>query len=151
MSAGQVARLQHGGLIDRSKPLRFTWEGRALLGYEGDTLASALVANGVTLVGRSFKYHRPRGLIGAGVEESNALVQLGEGARSTPNVRATEIPLYEGLVARPVNCFPSSRFDIGAINSKLSRFLPAGFYYKTFMWPHWHMYEGIIRRAAGLG
>ena len=151
MSRERDLRLQDGGLVDRSKPLRFTWEGRVLVGYEGDTLASALVANGVTLVGRSFKYHRPRGLIGAGAEESNALVQLGEGARSTPNVRATEVPLYEGLVARPVNCFPNSRFDIGAVNARLARFLPAGFYYKTFMWPHWDLYEGVIRRAAGLG
>ena len=151
MSRRQIARLPDGGLIDRAKPLGFTWEGRDLMGYAGDTLASALVANGVTLVGRSFKYHRPRGLVGAGVEESNALVQLGGGARSTPNVQATEIPLYEGLVAKPVNCFPNSRFDVGAVNARFSRFLPAGFYYKTFMWPHWHVYEGIIRRAAGLG
>ena len=147
----QIARLADGGRIDRTRPLRFTWEGRAMLGYAGDTLASALMANGVTLIGRSFKYHRPRGLIGAGVEESNALVQLGEGARSTPNIRATEVALYDGLVARPVNCFPNSRFDIGGINNLAARFLPAGFYYKTFMWPDWHLYEGIIRRAAGLG
>ena len=151
MSKRQPARLDRGGRIDRSRPLRFTWEGRSLEGYAGDTLASALVANGVRLLGRSFKYHRPRGLIGAGVEESNVLVQLGCGARSTPNVRATEISLYDGLVAKPVNCWPSARFDIGSLSSLLSRFLPAGFYYKTFMWPDWHLYEGLIRRAAGLG
>ncbi|MFN6935018.1 MAG: 2Fe-2S iron-sulfur cluster-binding protein, partial [Tsuneonella sp.] len=147
----QISRLASGGRIDRTRRLRFTWEGRMLEGYEGDTLASALVANGVSLVGRSFKYHRPRGLVGVGVEESNALVQLGEGARSTPNMRATEILLYDGLVAKPVNCFPNSRFDIGAVNDLASRFLSAGFYYKTFMWPDWHLYEGLIRRAAGLG
>lgn len=147
----QVARLDRGGRIDRTRPLRFVWEGRQLQGYAGDTLASALVANGVRLLGRSFKYHRPRGLIGAGVEESNVLVQLGTGARSTPNMRATEIVLYDGLVARPVNCWPSSRFDIGSLLNLASRFLPAGFYYKTFMWPDWHLYEGFIRRAAGLG
>ena len=149
--SGQIARLPEGGRIDRTRPLRFTWEGRSYEGYAGDTLASALMANGVTLVGRSFKYHRPRGIIGAGVEESNALVQLGDGARSTPNMRATEVLLYDGLVARPVNCFPNSRFDIGGINNLMSRFLAAGFYYKTFMWPNWHLYEGFIRRAAGLG
>ncbi|RZF63919.1 sarcosine oxidase subunit alpha family protein [Sphingomonas populi] len=146
-----MARLAQGGRIDRTRPLRFIWEGRGYQGYAGDTLASALMANGVTLVGRSFKYHRPRGIIGAGVEESNALVQLGDGARSTPNMRATEVLLYDGLVARPVNCFPNSRFDIGSINNLVARFLPAGFYYKTFMWPDWHLYEGFIRRAAGLG
>ncbi|MBJ7437781.1 MAG: sarcosine oxidase subunit alpha family protein [Sphingopyxis sp.] len=140
-----------GGEINRLKPLRFTWEGRAYTGFEGDTLASALLANGVRVVGRSFKYHRPRGIIAAGVEESNALVQLGTGARSTPNMRATEIRLYDGLVANPVNCWPSARFDVGAVNNLASRFLSAGFYYKTFMWPDWHLYEGFIRRAAGLG
>lgn len=147
----QVARLDRGGRIDRTRPLCFVWEGRQLQGYAGDTLASALVANGVRLLGRSFKYHRPRGLIGAGVEESNVLVQLGTGARSTPNMRATEIALYDGLVAGPVNCWPSSRFDIASLLNVASRFLPAGFYYKTFMWPDWHLYEGFIRRAAGLG
>lgn len=147
----QPARLDQGGAIDRARPLRFTWEGRCYTGYAGDTLASALVANGIRLIGRSFKYHRPRGLLGAGAEEPNALVQLGEGSRSTPNVRATEVPLYDGLVARPVNCWPSSRWDIGAVNDLGSRFLAAGFYYKTFMWPDWHLFEGSIRKAAGLG
>lgn len=144
-------RLQTGGEIDRSKPIAFQWEGKSLEGFEGDTLASALLASGLRTIGRSFKYHRPRGLLAAGVEESNALVQLGEGARSTPNMRATEVALYEGLVARPVNCWPNARFDLGAINGLFARFLPAGFYYKTFMWPDWHLYEGVIRRAAGLG
>lgn len=144
-------RLAQGGAIDRTRRLRFAWAGRAFTGYAGDTLASALMANGVRLVGRSFKYHRPRGLLGIGVEEPNALVQLGEGARSTPNLRATEVPLYDGLVARPVNCWPGLRFDVAAINARIARFLPAGFYYKTFMWPDWHLFEGTIRRLAGLG
>ncbi|KQS05002.1 glycine cleavage system protein T [Sphingomonas sp. Leaf357] len=151
MTGGQTARVAAGGRVDRSRPLSFTWEKRSYTGYAGDTLASALMANGITLVGRSFKYHRPRGIIAAGVEESNALVQLGQGARSTPSMRATEVLLYDGLVAKPVNCFPNSRFDVGGINNLVARFLPAGFYYKTFMWPDWHLYEGIIRRAAGLG
>lgn len=144
-------RAPAGGAIDRSKPLRFTWEGRAYEGFDGDTLASALVANRVRVVGRSFKYHRPRGIIAAGAEESNALVQLGEGARSTPNVRATEIRLYDGLVARAVNCWPTARHDVWGLLGLAARFLPAGFYYKTFMWPNWHVYEWLIRRAAGLG
>ncbi|MFN3945797.1 MAG: sarcosine oxidase subunit alpha family protein [Allosphingosinicella sp.] len=144
-------RLATGGLIDRDRPLRFRFDGRAMIGRAGDTLASALLANGVRLVGRSFKYHRPRGLLGAGPEEPNALVQLGTGGRSRPNLRATEIELFDGLEAMPVNCWPSLRFDFTAINDRLSRFLPAGFYYKTFMWPDWHLYEGAIRRAAGLG
>ncbi|MCP1469776.1 sarcosine oxidase subunit alpha [Sphingobium sp. OAS761] len=148
---GQPFRSATGGRIDRSRTLRFRFGGRDYVGHPGDTLASALLANGVRLLGRSFKYHRPRGLLAAGVEEPNALVQLGEGARVTPNVRATEVPLYEGLVASSVNCWPSARFDIGAVNDLLHRFLAAGFYYKTFMWPNWHLYEGFVRRAAGLG
>lgn len=144
-------RLARGGLVDRSRPLRFRWEGRALTGYAGDTLASALVANGVRVVGRSFKTHRPRGIFGAGVEDGVALVALGEGERLTPNVRATEAWLHEGLVARPVNCWPSARLDLSAALGLASRFLPAGFYYKTFMWPHWSLFEGPIRRMAGLG
>ncbi|WP_426166640.1 sarcosine oxidase subunit alpha family protein [Sandarakinorhabdus sp. DWP1-3-1] len=147
----QSFRLPAGGAIDRSRRLAFTWEGRVLHGHPGDTLASALVANGVRIVGRSFKYHRPRGLVGAGVEDSNALVQLGTGARSTANLRATEVPLYDGLVARPVNCWPNARIDIAAGLGLFARFLGAGFYYKTFMWPHWHWFEGPIRRMAGLG
>ncbi|WP_313801817.1 sarcosine oxidase subunit alpha family protein [Sphingobium sp.] len=144
-------RLATGGRIDRKKPITFSWEGKTYSGYEGDTLASALIANGIRLVGRSFKYHRPRGILAAGVEESNALVQLGAGGRDTPNMRATEVRLYDGLTAKPVNCWPSARFDVSSVNNLVSRFLPAGFYYKTFMWPDWHLYEGIIRRAAGLG
>lgn len=145
------SRLAQGGRIDRSRALNFTFDGRAYTGFKGDTLASALLANGVRVAGRSFKYHRPRGLMAAGVEEPNILVQLGEGAATTANLRATEIELYDGLTARPVNCWPSARFDLNAVNGLVGRFLPAGFYYKTFMWPTWHLFEPPIRRAAGLG
>ena len=145
------SRLASGGCVDRTRPLRFTFDGRAYTGHAGDTLASALLANGVSVVGRSFKLHRPRGLLAAGVEEPNALMQVGEGAWSTANLRATEVELYEGLVARAVNCWPSAAFDVGAVLRPFERFLTAGFYYKTFMWPDWHLFEGHIRRAAGLG
>jgi sarcosine oxidase subunit alpha len=150
---GQIYRLPQGGRIDRSKPLGFSFNGRRYGGYQGDTLASALLANGVTLIGRSFKYHRPRGLMSAGAEEPNGLVQLGVGAHTEPNVRATMAELYEGLAASSQNCWPSVEHDLGAINSWLSRLFPAGFYYKTFMWPpsFWMKYEVFIRRMAGLG
>jgi len=149
----QQFRLQSGGLIDRQKPLRFSFNGRKLQGYAGDTLASALIANGVHLVGRSFKYHRPRGLFSAGAEEPNALVQLETGAKTEPNIRATQIELYDGLNAASQHCWPTVNTDFGAINNLLSRFLPAGFYYKTFMWPPswWLKYEHWIRKMAGLG
>jgi sarcosine oxidase subunit alpha len=149
----QSHRLQNGGRINRSRPIRFQYDNRPYQGYEGDTLASALLANGVHLTGRSFKYHRPRGIYTAGAEEPNALVQLETGAHTEPNRRATEVELYEGLQASSQNCWPSVRFDVGAINSKVSRLLPAGFYYKTFMWPArmWMTYEKAIRRSAGLG
>ena len=149
----QVNRLE-GGLIDRSAPLSFTFDGRRLDGFAGDTLASALLANGVRLVGRSFKYHRPRGIIAAGSEEPNALVELREGARREPNSRATMTELFDGLVARSQNRFPSLGFDLMAVNDRLSAFFGAGFYYKTFMWPKafWErVYEPLIRHAAGLG
>ena len=148
---GQSNRLPSGGLIDRSRPLRFTFDGRAYMGCQGDTLASALLANGVRIVGRSFKYHRPRGLMAAGVEEPNAIVTVGEGEGAVPNLKATEVELVDGLVARPVNCWPTARHDAGALMGLLGRFMPSGFYYKTFMWPNWHWYEGAVRRAAGLG
>ena len=148
MSAG---RLYSGGRIDREQPLAFSFDGRDYIGYAGDTLASALLANDVRVVGRSFKYHRPRGLLAAGVEEPNALMQVGEGAASEANLRATEVELYAGLTARAVNCWPSARFDVGAVLRPLERFLTAGFYYKTFMWPDWHLFERYIRKAAGLG
>jgi len=146
-------RLSEGGRIDRSKPVSFTFNGKIYQGFEGDTLASALLANGVHLVGRSFKYHRPRGIMSAGAEEANALIQLGEGARSDPNLRATQIELSDGLIASSQNCWPSVEFDISIVNNFASRLLPSGFYYKTFMWPAslWMTYERIIRKAAGLG
>jgi len=149
----QQYRLSQGGTVDRSKPLSFTFDGRQYVGYQGDTLASALLANGIRLLGRSFKYHRPRGLIAAGSEEPNALMQLETGAYTEPNTRATCIELYDGLVAKSQNCWPNLEFDVGAINSVMARFIPAGFYYKTFMWPAsmWMTYEKFIRRAAGLG
>ncbi|MGU9956724.1 MAG: sarcosine oxidase subunit alpha family protein [Arenicellales bacterium WSBS_2016_MAG_OTU3] len=150
----QVNRCKTGGRVNRDKPLRFTFNAKVLQGYEGDTLASALLANDVKIIGRSFKYHRPRGLVGAGAEEPNAIMQIGEGARTTPNIRATQQPLYQNLVAKSVNAWPSLEKDIGAIAGKLgAKVLTAGFYYKTFMWPQkaWMKYEQIIRKAAGLG
>ncbi len=149
----QPFRLSDGGEIDRVMPRTFAFNGRALEGYAGDTLASALLANGVRLIGRSFKFHRKRGIFGAGAEEPNALVQLEQGARTEPNMRATQIELYEGLVAASQNCWPSVHFDVSAVNDRLSRFMPAGFYYKTFMWPPswWRHYEHWIRKAAGMG
>ena len=143
-----------GGQIDRSRTLYFTFDGTDYTGHPGDTLASALLANGVRLMGRSFKYHRPRGPISAGSEEPNALVELREGARQEPNTRATVTELYHGLVAKSQNRWPSLAFDAMSINDRLSSFFAAGFYYKTFMWPaaFWEkVYEPIIRRAAGLG
>ncbi|MFM9980901.1 MAG: sarcosine oxidase subunit alpha [Burkholderiales bacterium] len=148
------SRLVGAGRIDRMRPLDFTFNGRQLQGYAGDTLASALLANGIHLVARSFKYHRPRGMLSAGNEEPNALVQLEQGPYTEPNLRATEIELYAGLSASSVNCFPSVEFDIGAINSLASSILVAGFYNKTFMWPKsfWKkFYEPALRAAAGLG
>ena len=143
------------GRIDRSRPLQFSFDGRDYKGFAGDTLASALLANGVHLMGRSFKYHRPRGVLGAGSEEPNALVTVvRDEARKTPNLRATQVELYDGLVAHSQNRWPSLAIDVGRVNDWLSRFFPAGFYYKTFMWPRkaWKsLYEPFIRRAAGLG
>ncbi|MCX7384474.1 MAG: sarcosine oxidase subunit alpha family protein [Alphaproteobacteria bacterium] len=148
-------RTPTGGRIDRNRVLNFTFDGRAYTGHHGDTLASALLAKGVHLMGRSFKYHRPRGVLAAGIEEPNALVHVDRGGgRDAPNLRATQVELYEGLVARSQNRSPSLAFDLGAVAGLLSRFLPAGFYYKTFMWPasFWkRLYEPAIRAAAGLG
>ena len=146
-------RLPHGGQVDHEKPLSFTFNGKTYKGLAGDTLASALLANGVHLVGRSFKYHRPRGIVTAGPEEPNALVQVGEDPRTDPNMKATQLELVEGLSARSQNAWPSVEFDIGAVNTLAARMIPAGFYYKTFMWPAsaWKTYEHVIRRAAGLG
>jgi len=148
-------RLPEGGLlIDRSLPVTFSFNGKDVQGYKGDTLASALMAANRRMVGRSFKYHRPRGIVASGGEEPNALMNLGEGARFEPNQRATTTEIFDGLKARSQNHWPSLEFDIGAINNRLSRFFPAGFYYKTFMRPQWawkHVFEPIIRRSAGLG
>lgn len=146
-----VTRLPTGGLIDRLQPLRFTWNGRALSGYVGDTLASALLANDVRILGRSFKYHRPRGLFAAGVEEPNAILDVTDGARHEPNARATMVQLRAGMEARAFAGFPSVARDLYRGLDLLHRFLPAGFYYKTFMAPDWHRWEGPIRRMAGLG
>ncbi|MFM9852074.1 MAG: 2Fe-2S iron-sulfur cluster-binding protein [Sphingomonadaceae bacterium] len=148
-------RLPNGGRIDRSRPLTFSFDGKTYQGFAGDTLASALIANGVRLFGRSFKYHRPRGIMAAGTEEPNALVSVTRGpGRHTPNLRATSVELYEGLTASSQNRWPSLRFDLGAINDRLSMLFPAGFYNKTFMWPRsfWEaLYEPVIRKLAGLG
>ncbi|HZP09539.1 sarcosine oxidase subunit alpha family protein, partial [Methyloceanibacter sp.] len=150
----QAHRLAAGGLIDRSRTLSFTFDGEDLIGHPGDTLASALLANGVRLVARSFKYHRPRGILTAGSEEPSALVELRSGARREPNTRATTIELYDGLDATSQNRWPSLKFDLLAVNQLFAPIFGAGFYYKTFMWPasFWEkVYEPAIRRAAGLG
>lgn len=153
-NAIQSFRLKKGGLIDRHKQLGFTLDGQTFHGFGGDTLASALLASGQRTVGRSFKYHRPRGIVTAGSEEPNALVELRSGARREPNTKATTVELYDGLEATTQNAWPSVRFDLGRINSLFSPLLSAGFYYKTFMWPaaFWErVYEPLIRRTAGLG
>ena len=148
-------RLGVGGqFIDRSKPVEFRFNGRRFSGFKGDTLASALLANDQVLIGRSFKYHRPRGIVSSGSEEPNALMNLGENETFEPNQRATTTELFEGLSAFSQNHWPSLNFDIGVINNYLSRFLPAGFYYKMFIHPRpfWkYIYEPFIRQSAGLG
>ncbi|TGD42008.1 sarcosine oxidase subunit alpha family protein [Pseudotabrizicola sediminis] len=147
-------RIDGRGRIDRTRPVTFRFDGRVFAGYKGDTLASALIANDVRVVGRSFKYHRPRGILTAGSEEPNALVEIVGPANQTPNTRATVQELFEGLVARSQNRWPSLRFDALEVNDLAAPFLSAGFYYKTFMWPRrfWEgLYEPVIRRAAGLG
>ncbi len=148
-----TTRLSTGGRVDRRRTLSFSFNGRAYQGLEGDTLASALLANGVSMVARSWKYHRPRGILSAGVEEPNALVQLFDGARTVPNARMTEVSLVEGLSARSIHAKPSIEFDTGAVNGWFSRLIPAGFYYKTFMASQaaWHFFEKHIRAASGLG
>jgi sarcosine oxidase subunit alpha len=146
-------RLDTGGRIDRSRPLRFRFDGREYEGYAGDTLASALLANGVRVVGRSFKLRRPRGIVGCGAEEPNAIVQVGEGAQAQPNLRATQVELYPGLVARSTRGWPNARFDAASGTGWLSPVLGAGFYYKTFMRPRflWPLYERALRASAGFG
>ncbi|MBV1868990.1 MAG: (2Fe-2S)-binding protein, partial [Marinosulfonomonas sp.] len=149
------ARLKTGGrLLNRSRSVEFSFDGKRLQGFQGDTLASALLANDQMLVGRSFKYHRARGIVASGAEEPNALVHLGSGASFEPNQRATTTELFAGLTATSQNHWPSLKFDIGALNGLVARYLPAGFYYKTFMAPRgaWkHLFEPIIRKSAGLG
>ncbi len=147
-------RVKSSKFIDETYRIGFKFNGIKYYGFKGDTLASALIANDIHLVGRSFKYHRPRGIMTAGSEEPNAIIQLhNNSSRTEPNVRATEVEIYEGLEASSQNCWPSVNFDIGGINNFLSPILPAGFYYKTFMWPanFWEKYEYFIRKSAGLG
>jgi sarcosine oxidase, subunit alpha len=147
-------RLSSGGEINRTERVSFKFNGKTFFGYKGDTLASALLANGIHLVARSFKYHRPRGFLGSGSEEPNAIVQIiKDKARTEPNIRATQIEIFEGFEAKSQNCWPSVNFDIGEINNFFAPLLPAGFYYKTFMWPTnlWEKYEYFIRKSAGLG
>jgi len=138
-------------MVDRQRPIAFEFNGRPLQGYAGDTLASALLANGVRVVARSFKLHRPRGIFTAGVEESGGLVQLGEGARTLPAARVTLAEIEAGLVARSFSCWPRSSFDLGRLLDFTAPLWAAGFYNKTFMWPSWHHYEPLIRRMAGFG
>jgi sarcosine oxidase subunit alpha len=149
----QKFRRPDGGRIDREQPIQFSFNGKSCSGFAGDTLASALLANGIHMVGRSWKYHRPRGILSCGAEEPNAILQLEKGQYTIPNARATQVELYQGLDASSVNCWPSLDFDLMSINSKFSRLMPAGFYYKTFMWPKfmWMKYEHFIRKASGLG
>ena len=146
-------RTAEGGRIDRKSVLHFKFDGRRLTGFSGDTLASALLAAGVHMTGRSFKYHRPRGIVSAGAEEPNALVRVGDGAHAVPNIRATQVELYEGLTAHSQNNWPTLRYDAGSLANSCARLLPAGFYYKTFMRPKWlwKWYEHYIRHAAGMG
>ena len=146
-------RIKENQKEKNARSIKFIFNGKKYVGLEGDTLASALLANGVHFIARSFKYHRPRGIYSSGMEEPNALVQVGRGAASEPNLRATQVELYDGLEARSINCWPSLKFDFWSINNVFSGLLPAGFYYKTFMWPQkfWKYYERVIRNAAGLG
>jgi sarcosine oxidase subunit alpha len=140
-----------GTWIDRQRPVQFSFNGRPVQGYAGDTVASALLAQGIMHVGRSFKLHRPRGIFSCGVEEPTGLLDIGSGDRRSANTRATDIEARDGLVTCTGNAWPSLEFDIASVSAKLAGFLPAGFYYKTFMWPHWHLFEPTIRRLAGLG
>lgn len=150
-SDGQCWRLAEGGRIDRSRVLRFRFDGRSYAGYPGDTLASALLANGVRMVGRSFKYHRPRGVFSAGDEEPCALVDVGTGASRVPNCRASLVPLADGLVAASQRGWPTLGFDLGRVIDFTHALWPAGFYNKTFKWPSWAFWEPLLRRAAGFG
>lgn len=146
-----IARLSKGGRIDRAKPLTFSFDGKQYTGYQGDTLASALLANGVKVVSRSFKTHRPRGITAAGPEEAGGIVQLGSGGYEEPNPKATQVELYNGLVAKSVNCWPNAENDLLAVTGVMSKLFSAGFYYKTFMWPNWKYFRPLVRKMAGLG
>lgn len=147
----QARRLAAIGGIDRSRTIAFTYAGRVLQGHPGDTLASALLANGISLVGRSFKYRRPRGLFGAGLEDPNSMLSVRDAYGHDPAIRAGQVRLVDGLVAAPVTGWPSPAFDLGAVAQLASRLMPAGFYYKTFKWPTWALFEPVIRRATGFG
>lgn len=147
----QVFRLSSGGVIDRSRTLSFRFNGKEYAGYAGDSLASALLANGVRMVSRSFKYHRPRGIYSAGEEEPNALLEIGQGARREPTCRAPQVPLIEGLIAHSQSGWPTLGFDLARILDYTHALWPAGFYNKTFKWPRWHTWEGMLRRLGGLG
>ena len=125
----------HSSLIKTNKEIKFIFDGKEYIGFKGDTLASALIANGIKLIGRSFKYHRPRGIISSGSQEPNGLVELTHNNIKEPNIKVTTIELTEGMVAKSQNCWPSLNFDLMSINDKISNFISAGFYYKTFMWP----------------
>ena len=144
-------RLPTGGAIDRGRPLAFTFDGKPYLGAAGDSIASALIANGVRIVGRSFKYHRPRGVWGAWTEEPNAIVDVTRAGRTTPNLRATVEPLENDLAVRSVNAAPSAAEDRASLLDSFSGFMPSGFYYKTFLWPRWETFEPLVRAMAGLG
>jgi len=141
----------HGAWLDRTQQVRFSFNGQPAEGFAGDTVASALLAQGILHLGRSYKLHRPRGIFSCGVEEPSGLLDIGLGPQRTPDTRATDILARDGLICVSGNCWPSLNFDLAAVNQKLAAFLPAGFYYKTFMWPHWHLFEPLLRRLAGLG
>ena len=143
-------RAPSGGMIDRTRPLRFTFDGKSYAGFAGDTIASALLANGVRIVGRSFKLHRPRGIVGAAYEDAGVLVERVS-PRNATNQSPTTTPVEAGAVYRSINAWPSANFDLGAIAQAFAPLLPAGFYYKTFMRPSWHLFEPFVRHAAGLG
>ena len=149
--SGPVRLEAGGGAIDRMKPLRFAFDGQSLSGFAGDTVASALLANGVSIVGRSFKYHRPRGVFSAGIEEPNAILDLNHGSRHDPLCRATIEPLAEGMVLRSVHAQGTAARDGLSYIDRFARFIPSGFYYKTFLWPSWEAYEARIRAMAGIG
>ena len=143
-------RVEDFGSIDRTRPIRFSFDGKSVDAFEGDTISSALLANGIGIVGRSFKYHRPRGIWGAGVEEPNGIVDVAQPFVMC-NCRATTQPAVNGMVVRSVNATPTAAIDRNAFIDRFARFIPSAFYYKTFMWPNWHHFEPSIRRMAGLG